>query len=332
MRRVTSAPRSSTGSFRARRRSPYRRAVLALVVAASALLSVGGAAAVAPPRTTAGGSFPVSVTASNGTVRIAARPVRIISLSPTATDMLFAIGAGRQVVAVDNDSTYPASAPRTSLSGLTPNLEAIAKYRPDLVVISYSPNGLTASLSRLGIPVLLDEAPSDLAGTYNQIKQLGAATGHVQTSRAEIASMRAAITASVATTPRFSPSLRYYYELGQDYYSVTSSTFIGAVLGEFGLRDIADAAKGASSGYPQLSAEYIVKENPQVIFLADTICCGQSAKTIAKRPGWGLIAAVRTGAIVPLNDSIASQWGPRIVTLYADVHAALVRLKAKKAT
>jgi len=331
MRRVTNrAVRQRFFPREPRPRGARGQVILGLALGVGSLLSAVGAGA-STATVDAAGTFPVSVTAGNGTVRIATRPERIISLSPSATNMLFAIGAGRQVVAVDNDSTYPASAPRTDLSGVTPNLEAIAKYRPDLVVISYNPNGLVADLGRLGIPVLWDDAPTSISGTYGQIEQLGTATGHLQTSERVVTSMRNSIRTLVSSTPRYSPALRYYYELDQDYYSATSSTFIGAVLSEFGLRDIADAAAGASSGYPQLSAEYIVKANPQVVFLADTICCGQSAKTVAARPGWSSISAVRSGAVVTLNDSIASQWGPRIVALFTDVHDALVRLEDKRA-
>ena len=78
----------------------------------------------------------------------AGAPRRIVSLSPTATETLFAIGAGKQVVAVDDQSDYPRSAPRTSLSGFTPNVEAVVAYRPDLVVISYSPKDFAGALGK----------------------------------------------------------------------------------------------------------------------------------------------------------------------------------------
>ncbi len=89
----------------------------------------------------------------------------------------------------------------------------------------------------------------------------------------------------------------YYYELDQTRYSAASSTFIGQLLGLLGLRSIADAAKGsaANGGYPQLSGEFILKANPDYILLADTICCGQSVATVAARPGWSGLAAVKGG-------------------------------------
>src|SRR6478735_6205484 len=108
-----------------------RRQATVLVLAVAALLFGAGSAA---SRTTTTHAFPVTITAANGKVTLDAKPVRIVSISPTATEDLFAIGAGSQVVAAADQSNYPASAPRTKLSGFTPNVEAVAKYKPDLVV------------------------------------------------------------------------------------------------------------------------------------------------------------------------------------------------------
>jgi iron complex transport system substrate-binding protein len=138
--------------------------------------------------------------------------------------------------------------------------------------------------------------------------------------------MKSQIQQLVASIPKFDHQLTYYHELDQTYYTATSNTFIGQVYGLLGLRNIADEAKGAASGYPQLSAEYIIKADPDVIFLADTKCCGQSAATVAKRPGWDQIAAVKDGAVVGLDDDVASRWGPRVVDLLQVVEQALSRL------
>jgi iron complex transport system substrate-binding protein len=284
-----------------------------------ALLALG---ALAASLTTAGAAAPASARATRNKP-----PDRIISLSPTATEMLFAIGAGHQVVAVDDDSDYPPSTPRTSLSGLEPNIEALARYDPDLVVVSYDPQGFVKSLSALGVPVLLEPAATNLGGTYSQISSLGRVTGHEAAAGALVRRMRRQIATTVASAPRFTTPPTYYFELEPDFYSVTSSTYVGQLLKMFGLHNIADAAQGASSGYPQLSDEYIVKSNPRIIFLADTICCHQSARTVAARPGWRAIAAVRDGDVVGLDDDIASRWGPRVVVLARDIEAALWRIK-----
>ena len=112
----------------------------------------------------ADGPFTV-IEAANGTVEITARPEAIVSLSPTATEMLFAIGAGDQVVAVDEFSYYPEEAPVTELSGFTPNLEAIGAYAPDLVVVANDLDGIVGALEAVGVPVLLLPAAAEFAGT-----------------------------------------------------------------------------------------------------------------------------------------------------------------------
>jgi cobalamin transport system substrate-binding protein len=253
----------------------------------------------------------------------AAMPHRIVSLSPTATESLFAIGAGKQVVAVDDQSDYPKRAPRTSLSGYTPNVEAIAGYRPDLVVLSGDPNDVVSGLRKLGIRVLLQPAAKNLAGAYAEIRQLGSVTGHRKNADKLVARMRTAIAKTVRSVPRRNVSV--YHELDPTYFSATSKTFIGRIYKLFGLRNIADAADSAGNGYPQLSAEYIVSANPGLIVLADGRCCGQSAASVASRPGWSGIAAVRTHSVVAIDDSVASRWGPRVVAFVQGVAKALRR-------
>jgi iron complex transport system substrate-binding protein len=270
--------------------------------------------------------FPVTIKATNGTVTLAAQPTRIVSLSPTATEDLFAIGAGSQVVAVDSDSNYPASAPITKLSAYTPNAEAIAAYKPDLVVISYDTHGLVAALGKLKIPVILQGTAANLTDAYAQIEQLGTATGRVSAATSLVAKMKSRIAAIAATVPKPAKPLTVYDELGTDYYSVTSRTFIGKLFTLLGLHDIADAADKTSSGYPQLSAEYIVAANPDLIVLSDTKCCGQTAAKVKGRPGWGTIAALSDGGIVAMNDDIASRWGPRIVNFIQQVAAKVTAL------
>jgi iron complex transport system substrate-binding protein len=255
----------------------------------------------------------------------AAVPQRVVSLSPTATESLFAIGAGKQVVAVDELSDYPKRAPRTSLSGYSPNVEAIAGYRPDLVVVFGNVNDVVPGLRRLGIGVLVQEPAKNLAGTYAQIRQLGAATGHRKAAAALVKRMKRSVARAIAAVPRRNRSV--YHELTPDFYSATSNTFIGRIYKLFGLRNIADAAENAGSGFPQLSAEYIISANPSLIVLADSKCCGQNAATVATRPGWSTISAVRTRSVIAIDDSVASRWGPRVVQFVRAVGRALTRLR-----
>ena len=240
-------------------------------------------------------------------------PHRIVCLSPTVTEDLFALGAGKQVVAVDQDSNYPRRAPRTSLSGVTPNVEAIANYHPDLVLISYDPGNFASQLQQLGIKVVNMPAANDLKQAYREILGLGRLTGHTTGAKSLVHSMHHRLAAIVRSVPRSRRHLRVYHELDENYYSATSKTFIGSIYKLFGFRNIADAADTTGSGYPQLSAEYIVQQNPQIVVLADTKCCQQTAATVSARPGWSTIAAVQHGRVVGVDDDIASRWGPRIV-------------------
>ena len=262
-----------------------------------------------------------------GSGNAATPPHRIVSLSPTATETLFAIGAGKQVVAVDDQSDYPTNAPHTKLSGFTPNVEAIAGYRPDLVVVSYDPGGLVSGLRGLGIRVLVQDAAKDFAGMYAEINQLGSVTGHRAEAATLVSRMKRQIAALVAKSTRRARGLTVYHELGPDLYSVTSSTFIGRVYSLFGLKNIADAADSSGSGYPKLSPEYVVDQSPDIVVLADIHCCAQSPRTVAARPGWKNVSAVRTGTIVRVDDSIASRWGPRVVNFVRAVAAALAHLR-----
>jgi iron complex transport system substrate-binding protein len=305
--------------------------MLAAVVTAALLAGCSSAGSTSTTSTSATPSvapaFPVTLTASPSPVTIKARPGRIVSLSPTATEDLYAVGAGPQVVAVDDDSDYPANAPVTKLSGLTPNLEAIAKYKPALVIASQNSNGLVSGLGKLGVPVLIEPAAATLSDAYDQIVQIGQATGHAQQASRTVSAMKSEIAADVKQAGMSHKNLTYYWELSSNpYYSVTSSTFIGQVVGLFGLKNIADAAdKASDGGYPELSEEYIVTARPAIIFLADNQAAdgGQSPAIVAKRPGWPAIPAVKDHEIIALNDDVASRWGPRLPQLVEQIAQAV---------
>ncbi|HYX84742.1 MAG TPA: ABC transporter substrate-binding protein [Gaiellales bacterium] len=309
----------------------FRRLSLAALAAASLVVAACGSSAAAPTRAAAptAAGFPVTLRMSSGTVTLRHRPARIVSLSPSATEDLFALGAGRQVVAADSYSTYPKRAPHTNLSAYHPNLEAIARYKPDLVVLSDDINHIADQLGALHVPVLLEPPAASLAQLYAEIDQLGRATGHSSGAKNVVARMRRQIAAIVRSRPRPATPLKVYHELDQTYYSADSHTFIGQMYRLVGLENIADKASGTSD-YPQLSSEYIISADPDLIVLADTVCCGQSRATVAARPGWSQIAAVKTGMVVPVNDSIASEWGPRIVLFLKAVSSAVKTLDAQQ--
>jgi iron complex transport system substrate-binding protein len=297
-----------------------------LAVAAVALSACGGGNGQSAATAAAESGFPRTVVAANGRVRVSREPQRIVSLSPSATEDLYAAGAGGHVVAVDSYSIYPPKAPRTKLSGYEPNLEAIADYRPDLVVVAEDTSHIVAQLGKLGIPVLVEPPASDLNAAYGEIEGIGEATGHPEGAHRAVAKMKRQVAAIAASVPKPRKPLSVYHELDQTYYSATSHTFIGQIYKLLGLRNIADGATG-SGEYPQLSAEYVIASDPDLIVLADTVCCKQSAATVAARPGWGETAAVRDGEVVPVEDSFASEWGPRIVLFAKKVAGAVKRLE-----
>ena len=293
---------------------------------AALLLAVTACAPSASTDTTtqSGLEFPVTVEADNGSVTIEKRPEAIISLSSTATEMLFDIGASPQVIAVDDQSNYPAGAPMTDLSGVTPNLEAILSLEPDLVVIFFDPGDLIAGLETVGVPVLSYGSAIAIDDVYRQIEALGMATGNVAGAAASNSAIAAGLEVAVTASGDEGEGVTYYHEISSDFYTATSSTFFGEIYALFGMVNIADSADadGSAFGYPQISSEYIVTSNPDIIFLANVLY-GESAETVAERPGWDVMTAVQSGHIAELDSDVASRGGPRIVEFAESVADSL---------
>ena len=252
-------------------------------------------------------------------------PQRIVSLSPSATEILWAIGAGAQVVAVDGQSNHPDDVPtQADLSGYTPNIEAIVRFQPDLVIAADAPGYLVSGLQAAGIELLTLPAPGTLDGAYAQIEQIGAATGHVADAAESVSQMRRQIRTTVESTPQ--THLSYYHELDPALFSAAGTSFVGRLYSLFGLVNIADAAGGEP--YPDLSEEFIVTADPDLIFLADAQCCGVGAASVADRAGWADVPAVRNGHIYELDADVASRWGPRIVDMVERIAAVVSEVQA----
>jgi iron complex transport system substrate-binding protein len=280
--------------------------------------------------TTTGASddgFPVTIDAPNGPVTIESKPERIVSISPTSTEVLFAVGAGAQVVAVDDQSNFPANAPLTDLSGFTPNVEAIASYDPDVVFLSFDPGDVIAGLEALSITVIMHPTAASIDDAYTQWEQVGAATGNTAGAAEIVAGTQTSIASAIEALPEGTDTLSYYYELDPTFYSATSLTFVGELFSLTGMANIADAADPDGFGFPQLTAEYIIEQNPSLIYLADTKCCGQNADTVGERPGWDTLDAVTGDAVIELDDDVASRWGPRIADLVDDIVVSVLDLE-----
>jgi iron complex transport system substrate-binding protein len=302
-------------------------AVSALFLTACGQSSSSSVESAAP--TAAAASFPVTIENNGTSVVIPEQPDAIISLSPTATEILFAIEAGDQVIAVDDQSNFPAEAPISDLSGFTPNLESIVALSPDLVVVSFDVDGIVAALTTAGIPVLVQYAAATLDDTYLQIAELGTATGQSAKADELTAQMKSEIDAAIAQIPAEAAGLTYFHELDNTLYTVTSATFIGSIYALAGLTNIADTAADAASGYPQLSPEFIVDADPAIVFLADTKCCGQTAETLAQRPGFEGLSAIASNSVVELDDDVASRWGPRTVDFVKAIVDGVLTVTAK---
>ncbi len=252
-------------------------------------------------------------------------PERVISLSPTHTEIMFAIGAGDLLVAVDEYSNFPAEALElpNELSGFEPNIEAIAAYEPDLVLIGGDFNGLGDQLAELGIASWDGPAATTIEDTYAQIEQLGAATGRVGDAAEVVSMMQTQLDELLASVPDTDAPLTVYHEVDSTFYSADSTTFIGEVYSSFGLQNIADRAEGDNFGFPQLNAEAIISSNPDLIFVPCGNFCFTTADEVGDRPGWDAIVAVQNGNVIEADEDLASRWGPRIVEYYAAVAAAI---------
>lgn len=293
-----------------------------------AMVAIVFASVLASPAQAAATKYPITVKFGGYTTTIAKKPTKIISLSPSATEILYAVGAGSQILAVDNLSNYPANAPVSEISAFEPSVEAILAKKPDLVLLSIDSTKapqIRNALVKLGIPVLMEKAPATLKDVYAENTLLARVTDRQAGAVKLNASMAKSIKDILAKAKK-SLKIRIFHELDDTYYSVTSNTFIGKVYKDFGAVNIADAAAGAdNSGYPQLSAEYLLKSDPQVIFLADAQY-GVTADSVSKRAGWSQISAVKNKKIVELPADIPSRWGPRLVDFYKLIGASLAKV------
>lgn len=306
------------------------RRLAALLLASLALLT-GLTACATRPRTTEtptpaddpASAFPAKIDMpGQEPVTIPQQPKNIISLSPTATETLYAVGAGDQVVAVDQNSDFPQQAPRTNLSGFNTDAAALGAHKPDLVIVQDNATQLAEGLRAIDVPVLLTPSADSLESAYGQIETIGRATGHTKQAQDVTRRMRDEIDKIVQDTPKPPRPLSYYHEISPDHFTAASQSFVGSVYGMFGLTNIADPAGGA---FPQLSEEHIIGANPDLIFLADTRCCQQSREAVGARPGWNTLTAVREGKVIPLDDDVAGRWGPRVVDLVRTISDAVAR-------
>jgi iron complex transport system substrate-binding protein len=287
--------------------------LLALLIAltlALAACSETEQPAASPEATAPTADFPVTVTRSDGReLTIAQAPQRIASLSPGATEVLYAVGAGPQIVATDLQSDYPAEAANTTkLDAFQPNLEAIAGVEADLIIIASNQDNIVEALDGLGQTVLFLEVPSTIDGVMEQVRLLALASGHAAEGERLAGEMEGRIEAVTSKLADIDQGPRVYHELDNTFFTVAPNSFVGDFYNLLKARNIAE---GAATAYPQLTQEEILNRDPEVIILADADA-GESPQTVKARPGWGVISAVKNDRIYVIDPDLVSRPGPRV--------------------
>lgn len=262
--------------------------------------------------------------ATTTTTELATFPRRIVSLSATHTEMLYAIGAADQIAATDLTSNYPPEAQETTkVDAFNFNVEEVVSLDPDLVVLAFDFNGEVDALAAAGVESLLLAPPPDLSGALDQLSQLGDATGNGAEAARLAADLEGEIQDIIDNAPRTEPAPTFFHEIDATLFTANSSTYLGSLFADFGLVNIADEVPDEfASGYVQLSGEFILDSNPDLIFLGDA-AFGESLETVAARPGWGSLSAVQEGNVFDLDADISGRWGPRTLDLVAQIAQAL---------
>jgi iron complex transport system substrate-binding protein len=255
-------------------------------------------------------AFPLTLTDDLGTeVTLEAPPLAIVALAPSFVEVLYAIGAEETIVAADENTDYPPEAESIpKISSFEPSVEAIASYEPDLVLYFYDPGGLQQSLDDLGIASFYLETPITVDGVYEQIATIGELTGHSKEATNVVEDMEAEIEATVADVDTSNgPSV--FHELDPQLFTVGPGSFPHEVYTLLGATNIAESTGEA---FPQITQEAVIAENPEVIILADTDF-GESADSVAARPGWDQISAVQNDRVYEYTSALLSHASPRLV-------------------
>lgn len=303
---------------------PLQSKLALLLAVATALLAVGACggdddaqpaatAAATTTTTVAQPAFPVTLRDGGGSdVTIPAAPKRIVSYSPAATEVLFAIGADKEVVGADRFSNYPPEVKAiATLEYSKPSAEPVLALKADLVIMAGQQSAQVPQFRQVGLRVLHLVEPNDLPGVLAQIELLGKATGHMTEASTLTSAMRRRIDAVTGRLASVSAGPKVFYELSPDGYTVGPNSFLGGLLK---LVKAGNVAEGTTNAFPQINLEAIVAANPEVIILADTgEYGGQGPETVRSRPGWANLKAVRDGRIYGVDADLFSRPGPRIV-------------------
>jgi len=245
------------------------------------------------------------------TVELHGIPQRIVSVAPSPTEIMFAVGAGSQVVGVDNYSDYPAEARSLpQIGSYTLNVEVIMSLKPDLIVSSdLVPRAQLDQLAAQGIPYFIF-ATRTMEDVFKDLRLAGSLTGHSLEAEALIAGLQARVNAVTNKTLADGvEKVRTYVE----YYPLWTYG-----PGSFGndlirLAGGSNIAANASNEYPELTPEFIIAQNPQVVIYTVGPMTTTTSSDFAARSGWSNIYAVSHNKIYSIDDNLVSRYGPRVV-------------------
>jgi iron complex transport system substrate-binding protein len=295
-------------------RRALRRFAFLFVFAAAACSSAAPAGVESPPsRASASAERPTILTLQDDAgreVEFVEPPRRIVSVAPSTTELAFAAGLGDAVVAVGKFSNYPPEAASLTSVGsyVDPDLETIVGARPDLVLVTdVHLAEVVPALERQGLRTLVLSATS-IEGVYLNLLLLGRLSAEPEKAEALVDQLRARV-ARVEKAVAGATPVRTFYELDSTLFTAGPGTFIDDVIQRAGGINIAG---GASTDYPQLSAEQVVALDPEVVILADE-AAGVTPEAVRARQGWAHVSAVVNGRIAVIDPDIASRPGPRIV-------------------
>jgi iron complex transport system substrate-binding protein len=266
--------------------------------------------------------MPAGITLTDGlgrTVKLDHPAQRIVSLAPSNTEILFAIGAGPQIVGRDELSDFPAqvkSLPSVGGSMGNYSTEAIVALKPDLVLAAeINTPELVKSLESLGLTVYYLKNPDTLEQMYGNLQIVAQLTGHESDTSTLIDSLKSRVAAVDAKISSVTTKPIVFYEIDATDptkpYTYGPGTFGDTLISRAGGINFATAA-GIKDSYPQVGLEQIVTTNPQIIVLGDS-AYGATLEAVKARPGWGTIDAVKNGMIYPFDDNLVSRPGPRLV-------------------
>ena len=250
-------------------------------------------------------------------VTFASIPQRIVSLAPSATEILFSVGAGTQMVGRDSFSNYPEEAKALADVGGSMgsySYEVVTSLNPDLVVAAEinTPEQVKA-LEDLGLTVYYIGNPASLEDLYSILQTLGQITGHADTATALVDSLKTRVDAVTAKTATVKTTPLVFYELDGSEpskpWTAGPGTFIDLLITQAGGRNVGSVLSGS---WAQISAEELLLQNPQIILLGDA-AYGTTPEQVAARAGWNTIDAVINGKVFAFNDDLVSRPGPRLV-------------------